>query len=496
MASLFKKAMGISLLTLISRILGYIRDMLLAFTLGASIFNDAFIIALRLPNMFRAIFGEGALSNTFIPIYSNIKDQIAAALFTARVRNLLLVSLLILTIICEIFMPYVVGAIAPGIIAETEVYTLAILFSRLSFSYLLFITITALYGGALNSHDKFMPFASAPIIFNGVLVLMMFIDSRPESIGFNLSLGISIAGILQLLWICLWSWYYKIYLPLGDFFISHNIKLMFKRMLPVIFTSGLLQINVITDTIFASMQVSAISYLYYATRISQLPLALIGISIGTVMLPTLSRCFTEDIKRAHTLQNEAIKFCTLFCIPATIALVFLSHDIIALLLEHGNFDAESTAQTSLALMAYGLGLPAWIFFKLMIANFHSRGDTHYTFKISLIALIINIILNALLFFTIGFYGIALASSIAIFINVACLAHKAHKLGYLRIEREVYILLIKSTVASILMLATIKTCTYLLVNTKIIILCSFFVGFCVYCISLLAMRVKILHFLRL
>lgn len=476
---LLQKFASFSFYTLLSRILGYIRDMILAITLGTGILNDAFIIALRLPNLFRSIFAEGALNNAFIPLYSSTQNKQDALYFAAGVRNILALFLLIITILFELFMPYIISIMAPGIKNTPEMFSLTVNLSRITFPYLFFIAIVALYGGILNSMGKFMPFASAPLLFNLAMILFLFIKQPFDSIAHASSYAVLIAGILELLWMSFFLYFHQIKLPRGSFKITDKIKQMLLRMLPIIFSASTVQINLLIDTIFASLEGGAISYLYYANRISQLPLALIGISIGTVILPALSRYFITDNQKAIQVQNQAINICLILCIPASMALIFFSHETVFLLLHGGNFDIESTTNTATALVAYGMGLPAWIFLKIMIANFHSRGNTKFTFKVSLIGMLTSIALNGLLFFIIGFVGISIASSTAAYVMLITYIIYAIKQRCLKFSRSNVIVLLKSIISSSIMLIIIQNILLLYGTNKYSIAIAFGCGLMFY-----------------
>lgn len=473
--SLFRKVLSFGSFTLISRIFGYIRDFVLASRLGTGGLNDAFVVAFRLPNLFRSIFAEGALNNSFVPIYSSESDALYANQFAANIRNILMVILLVLTVVAELFMPAIVYVLAPGLADDPAVFANAVLFSRITFSYIFFISLTSLYGSIMNSHGKFIPYASAPILLNIAIIGAVLSGNYFANDAFAASVGIFIAGILQLLWMISFMRIYGVRLPLGNFRLTPNTKLMLRRMLPIIISSGFVQINLVVDNIFASLENSAISYLYYANRLSQLPLSLVGISLGVVILPELAKHFKAKSEQALTLQSKAFYFAILLGIPASFALALLAPEIITVLLQRGEFDVISSSNTAKALAAYALGLPAWIAHKVMIANFHSRGETKYPLKISTYTIALNVLLNAVLFYTIGFAGIALASSISVYVNVGLLGAKASADGYLRIERDTVKILIKASLASLAMVGLIKMVTMFIGTSTLLTLTSFGVG---------------------
>lgn len=492
--SLAKKVFSFSFFTMISRLFGYFRDVVLANKLGTSLLNDAFIVAFRLPNMFRAIFAEGALNNAFVPIYSSEINAKKQSVFAANVRNLLFIALLLLTILAEIFMPYIVRFMAPGLIDDGNAIQNATLFSRITFIYIMMISLTAFYGSIMNARGKFIPFASAPILLNLCVIAFLWKGNLFENNGKAAAFGICAAGFAQFVWIMFFMRLYKIKLPVGSLKVLQQTKVMVKRMLPIIIAAGFVQINFLIDNVFASLETGAISYLYYANRLMQLPLSVIGISLGVVTLPALAKYFKENVMRAIAVQNRAFIFAIYFCIPAAFALFFLSHDIIGLLLERGAFNELSTHKTAIALGAYAVGLPAWILQKIMLSNYHSRGDTSYPLRVSIITILLNLALNALLFYLIGFVGVALASSIAIYANLGLLFTRALKLGFVKIERRLLAIFLKATLCSILMVFCVKM---LLMNWEIkpalgpikIILASM-LGFILYVVSTISVGVKV------
>ena len=277
-------------LTLASRILGYFRDMLIAIFLGTSFLADAFFVAFRLPNTFRRLFAEGSFNSAFVPQYAKLDVQKKSFDFANSIFNLLTFILLILVCIAEIFMGGVIYIISPGFTDNLEKYNLAVSLSRIAFPFLLFVSLSSFYSAILNTKGKFAVPAAAPIILNLFLIGSIFYaNSFDKDLVVYMAWSVSIAGLLQL--IMLFFYTKKYFKPNIKFnlTISPEVKFFFKRLLPSIFSSGVMQINILVGTIIASFQTSAVSYLYYADRIYQLPLAITGIAIGTVILPTLSK---------------------------------------------------------------------------------------------------------------------------------------------------------------------------------------------------------------
>ena len=329
--NIIKSTGTFSFFVIISRILGYVRDFFIALFLGSGPLADAFFVAFRIPNTFRRLFSEGTFNAAFVPSYSSelIKGKNKAREFANSVFNLLVFSLLITTILIEIFMPGFVKIIAPGFIDDKEKMQLAINLTRITFPFLLFISLASFLSAILNSHNKFAAAAGAPIILNFLLILcLIFANKFGDTLVYYLSYTVSIAGLIQFIFLVFFV--RKFYLPNLNFKIKINkkINLFFKKLLPSIFASGVTQINVLIGTIIASFQASAVSYLYYADRIYQINLAIAGIAIGTVILPNLSKHVQSKNKfKISEIQNKALELSLFLSLPATFALIFASEEI-------------------------------------------------------------------------------------------------------------------------------------------------------------------------
>ena len=410
-----------SFFTLISRILGYGRDVLIAIFLGTGFYADAFFVAFRLPNTFRRLFAEGAFNAAFIPSYSGElvhgKDQ--AKDFAKNIFNLLFIILLFLVFLAEIFMPQIIYLIAPGFYKDPEKMSLAINLSRITFPFLFFISLASFFSAILNSHNKFAAAAAAPIIYNiiliGALLVSQWLDT---SIALLLSYAVSISGFFQLL--ILFFYVKEKFNPLTNLkiVINDKIKFFFKKLVPSIFSSGVTQINILVGTIIASFHPGAVSYLYYADRVYQINLAVAGIGIGTVMLPELSKFIKNNNElEAFNLQNRAIEFCLFLSIPAAVALAMGSNEIVTSLFGYGSFNINSVNNTALALTFFAYGVPAFAILKILSNFFFSRNDTKTPFYLSVISVFLNIIISISLFSKIGFIIIPIATSISSWINV-------------------------------------------------------------------------------
>ena len=407
--------------TLISRILGYVRDILIAFFLGTSLFADAFFVAFRLPNTFRRLFAEGTFNAAFIPSYAGIlaKSKTEADKFAGNVFNLLFIILLFFVLVAEIFMPQLIFLIAPGFYKDPEKLNLAVDLSRITFPFLFFICLASFFGAILNSYNKFAAAAAAPIILNVILIGSLFFSQWLNiSDVLLLSYAVSFAGFLQL--IVLLFFVRKNFKPILNFKIKidEKIKFFFKKLLPSIFSSGVTQINILVGTIIASFQAGAVSYLYYADRVYQINLAVAGIAVGTVMLPELSKHVkNNNFNEIKNLQNRSLELCLFLSIPAATALVIGSKEIISSLFGYGFFDNNSVTNTAIALTFFAFGVPAFSILKIFSNYFFARNDTKTPFYLSVISVILNVLISVSLFNKLGFIIIPIATSISSWLNV-------------------------------------------------------------------------------
>ena len=312
--------------TIISRLLGYFRDVLIAIFLGTSFLADAFFVAFRIPNTFRRLFAEGTFNAAFVPSYSSelIKGKSKSYKFANQIFNLLFLGLIFIILAIEIFMPVFVGLIAPGFTENTKKIELAIDLTRITFPFLMFVSLSSFFSAILNSHNKFAAASAAPIILNLVLICILLLDKYlNDELVYYLSYGVSIAGFLQLVFLYRFvKKFYSVKLNY-TFKISNNVKIFFKKLLPSVFSSGVTQINILVGTIIASFQASAVSYLYYADRIYQINLAIAGIAIGVVVLPQLSKhVYLKKKNKILLIQNKALELSMFLSLPASVALFF------------------------------------------------------------------------------------------------------------------------------------------------------------------------------
>jgi len=418
--NLVKSTGTFSFYTVISRLLGYLRDVLIAIFLGTSFFADAFFVAFRIPNTFRRLFAEGTFNAAFVPSYTSelLKSKLKSNDFANKIFNLLFLSLLALVLVAEIFMPVVVGFIAPGFVENTEKIQLAIVLTRITFPFLIFVSLASFFAAILNSHNKFAAASASPIILNLILIATLsFGRYLDDKLIYSLSYGVTIAGFLQLIF--LYKFVKKFYLVKFnfEFKINNNVKKFFKKLLPSIFSSGVTQINILIGTIIASFQTSAVSYLYYADRIYQINLAIAGIAIGVVILPQLSKhVFLKKRNKILKIQNKALELSMFLSIPASIALFIGSEEIISALFGYGSFSEDSVSNSAKALLYFGLGLPAFVLIKVFSTFFFANNDTKTPFYISLISVILNIIISLYFFKSVGFIIIPIATTISSWFN--------------------------------------------------------------------------------
>jgi len=417
--NLIKSTGTFSFFTTISRLLGYLRDILIAMFLGTGPLADAFFVAFRIPNTFRRLFSEGTFNAAFVPSYSSLlKNKKESRRFANNIFNLLILGLFILVLIIEILMPFFVFLIAPGFEGDLQKMELAVTLTRITFPFLLFISLASFFSAILNTHNKFAIASAAPIILNILLIGVLFFGRvLNDQLVYYLSYAVTLSGILQFIFLYFFikkhfSLKLKLYIKIDE-----KIKNFFKKLIPSIFSSGVTQINILIGTIIASFQASAVSYLYYADRIYQINLAIAGIAIGTVILPQLSKHVQNNKKeKINLIQNKALELSLFLSIPAAIALLISSEEIISSLFGYGSFDEESVKNSSKALFYFSIGLPAFSLIKVFSTFFFARHNTKIPFYISLASVLLNITISIIFFKEVGFLIIPLATTIASWFN--------------------------------------------------------------------------------
>ncbi|HEX4192076.1 MAG TPA: murein biosynthesis integral membrane protein MurJ, partial [Stellaceae bacterium] len=424
--------------TMASRVLGFVRDILTAAFLGAGPVADAFFVAQRLPNLFRSLFAEGAFSAAFVPLFAGTIAQdgkSVAKRFAEDSLSVLLTALFIFVVFGEIFTPNLLDILAPGFRAQPEKFALTVGLTRITFPYLLFISLTALQGGILNSVERFAATAATPMLLNifliGALVLV-----RPIS-GEALAWALSASGFAQFLWLMFSCHKAGLGLSLPWPRLTPEVKRMLKLMLPGVFGAGVTQLNLVVSTAVASLlPTGAVSYLYYADRLNQLPLAVVGIAVGTAILPSLSRQVRlGDNEGAKTTQNRGLELALFLTLPSAVGLGVAAWPIMSVLFERGAFGPVAANATAAALAAYAAGLPAFVLIKIMTPGFFARHDTATPVKVAIAAMITNLVLTVLLGLVLpfGHVGNASATSIAGWVNALSLMVLLHRRGHFTLD---------------------------------------------------------------
>ncbi len=425
---MWRSMLTIGGMTMLSRLSGFARDVLMASLLGAGPVADAFFVAFKLPNFFRRLFAEGAFNAAFVPLFARLyaakglreacvaAEQILAALFTV---------LLGITLLFESQLPLILSAIAPGFHRTPERYQLALEYTQITFPYLVLISLSALFSGILNSLDRFAAASAAPILLNLCMIAALTLgDSLYATPGHALSWAVLLAGALQCSWMWLSASRAGAHLRLVWPRYTPAVQQLVRVMLPGAFGAGVVQVNLLVDTILASfLPTGSVSFLFYADRLNQLPLSVIGIAISTALLPQLSRNLQKGEKQAaRHAQNRALEVSMMLTLPATLGLVVLAHPIIATLFQRGAFGAQEVNETAKVLAAFAIGLPAYVLVKVFSTSFFATYDTKTPVKAALVALSVNFVLNLALLQPLQHVGIALATAIASWINAGLLGY--------------------------------------------------------------------------
>ena len=459
--------------TVLSRITGLFREMLVAQFLGAGLISDAFFVAFRLPNLFRSLFAEGAFNAAFIPLFTGKLTQEgleSAKTFAEQCFSVLSLILIFFIIIGEIYMPIATQIMAPGFSDFPGKMDLTITLSRITFPYLFFIALVSLQSGVLNGLDRFAAAAGTPVLLNITAILsLIFLIPYCSTPGHAMAWGVFLSGIVQFLWLV-----YSVS-KVGFFLkpvwpkLSKDVILMLKRVGPGAIGAGVYQLNLVINTLIASRASNgAVSYLNYADRVNQLPLGVVGIALGTALLPLLTRQLRSGkFSEALESQNRGIELCLLLTIPACLAFITLSEPIISLLFERGSFTSSDTIHVAEALVAFALGLPAYVLVKVLTPGFFAREDTKTPIIIAIFSMIINVILNIILMKPLAHVGMALSTAIAAWFNVFLLAIILYRRRFLKPSLALSLKLVKILISGLIMsiiLIIIKYCFELLTSS--------------------------------
>ncbi|MEM8552584.1 MAG: murein biosynthesis integral membrane protein MurJ, partial [Pseudomonadota bacterium] len=446
--------------TALSRVLGFVRDIFLAAILGAGPVADAFFVAFKLPNLFRRLFAEGAFNSAFVPLFARVRAEEGEAGGTAFASSVLSWLLLIMAVFMaavQIFAPVLVFVLAPGF-AAAENGELAELYTRICFPYLAAMSLVAFLSGVLNTLDRFAAAAFAPVLLNvvliGALAASAFLGLAPETAGLVLSLGVFCAGLLQavMLFVAVRAAGVKLTLPRPRR--SKRLGRLVRLGIPGVAAGGITQINIVVGTVIASFWPGAVSHLYYADRLYQLPLGMVGIAIGVALLPDLSRRLRAgDEGGALWTQNRALEFALMLTLPAAAALIVVPLEIVVTLFERGAFDRQDAAMTAAALAAYGFGLPAFVLIKVFSPAFFAREDTATPMLFAGISMVVNVVGSIIGAMVLGpdglaHVGIAAATSLAGWVNAGLLMATLIKRGAFRPDRLLYDRAVGFTIASL------------------------------------------------
>nr|WP_240775215.1 murein biosynthesis integral membrane protein MurJ [Neokomagataea tanensis] len=441
--------------TMLSRVLGLVRDQLLYNFLGAGPALDAYLVALRLPNMFRRLFGEGALNSAFVPMFTAKYEQEGhdkALLFASQALSALVSWLVILTVICEIFTPVVIW-LTSDFSPDGSRFALAVALTRITFPYMVLICAAALVAGILNGRGYYSAASAAYLAFNVIGIAATYIGYWGwHDVVFASAWGVTLSGVVQFTAL-LWATKRAGLLPLlVRPTLSPDMRMMLRRMGPGLLGSGITQINLTVDTIIATkLPVGGVSILNAADRLNQLPLGVLGAAAATTLMPVLSRhVATNDTDNARASLNRALDYALLLTLPATAGLIALAPLLMTGLFAYGHFSTPDALLAAECLRAFAAGLPAFILIKVLSPGFFAYGDTKTPVRIGFATLALNLGLNLALFHPLGYLGPPLASTLAAIINVICLATLLHKRGVLQPDQALKKRVPRILAASIIM----------------------------------------------
>ncbi len=466
--SLLRSSAIIGSFTMLSRIFGFLRDVIIANVMGAGMLSDAFFVAFKIPNFLRRLFAEGAFNAAFLPMFAGmlkVDGQDAAMRFASIIMTILTLCLLMIAALAIFFMPEVLALIAPGYRDDPELLALTIDLSRVTFPYIIFISLVSLLSGILNSHDRFAAVAFTPVLLNlSLIFFILVLAPHFPSHAHALATGVFFAGLVQCLWLV---WVCARHDSLPKFVRpqwTDDVRTMMRAFVPVAFGAGVAQVNQLIDIILATYLDTAVSYLYYADRLYELPLGVIGIAIATALLPMLSRHIrAKEHEEATAAINQALRFTALIGLPATAALIVIASPIVTVIYEHGAFSPEDSAAVIPALIAYACGLPAFLVIKIFSNCFFAAGDTKTPVKIAIVCVLTNLILNLILIEYYAHVGLAIATSAAGWLNAILLGYFLYMRHLFRPAPGLGIYLLKLLIAIAAMTFALLICTQWLNN---------------------------------
>ncbi|HEX3494487.1 MAG TPA: murein biosynthesis integral membrane protein MurJ [Methylocella sp.] len=435
---MYKSLISVGGFTLLSRGAGFVRDVLLGAVLGAGLLADAFVVAQRLPNHFRTIFGEGAFNSAYVPSYARVlqsEGPASARLFSGQVFLGLLASQVLLVTLAFVFTPYFIDILAPGFRADPQKFALTVTLTRITFPYLLFVTLVTLQSGTLNAHGHFAAAAFAPVLMNLSMIVFLGLAFLFPNPGLAASWGLTVSGVLQLALTSAAAHRAGIFERFARPAMTKHIKHFLVTLVPAVIGSAGLQIALFADTIIGSMlPTGGVSSIYYADRIYQLPLGVIGIAAGTVLLPEMSKLFAAGNRSgALHAQNRTMALSLALTAPFSIAFIMIPDDIMRGVFLRGAFTREAASASAAVLAAYGFGLVAIVLLRSAVASFQARGDTRTPMLIALVAVAINVGLKIVLFKPFGAPGLAAATAAGAWINLLVLCFLAIRRGAMNVD---------------------------------------------------------------
>ena len=432
--NLLRTLAKVSSMTLLSRILGFMRDAIIARSFGAGIYTDAFFIAFKIPNLLRRLFAEGAFAQAFVPIlaeYKNRRGHDDTKLLIDHVATLLFIALVIVTIIGVVAAPVVVYISAPGFINEPDKFVLTVDMLRIIFPYILLISLVSLAGGILNTYSQFSVPAFTPVLLNvAMIAATLWLAPHINPPAMALAWGVALGGILQLALQI--PFLYKLGLLPRFRFNWHDegVWRVLKLMGPAVFGVSIAQISLLINTIFASfLATGSVSWLYYADRLMEFPTGLLGVALGTILLPSLSKHYADnDTEKYSQLLDWGLRLTLMLALPAAAALAVLALPLISTLFLYGNFSIHDVWMTREALMAYSLGLLGLIMVKILAPGFYARQNIKTPVKIAIITLIATQLMNLMFVWKLQHAGLALAIGLGACLNAGLLLWKLRSQG--------------------------------------------------------------------
>jgi putative peptidoglycan lipid II flippase len=458
--SLLRSIATIGGFTMLSRFTGLAREMMIAHYMGAGALADAFFVAFRFPNLFRSLFAEGAFNAAFVPLFTGkltAAGEAEARSFAEQALAVMALVLAVFVAVMELAMPWAIYGLAPGFDSVPGKIELATELSRICFPYLLFISLTSLQAGVLNSVGRFAAAAGTPVLLNLTAMAGLWaLTPYTETPGHALAWGTFAAGIVQFSWLMVSVRRAGVPLRPVRPRLSPEVKLLVKRIVPGAVGAGVYQINLVVNTMIASTVANgAVSFLNYADRVNQLPLGVIGIAVGTALLPLLSRQLKSgDLEGARDSQNRAMEFALLLTVPAAAALITIAEPVIRVIFQRGSFGPAETAATAGALMAFAVGLPAYVLVKCLVPAFFAREDTRTPVKVAGATMVLNVALNLALVGPLGHVGMALATALASWFNVVALAVILARRGFFTIDSRLKARLLRIVLAAAAMAAAL------------------------------------------